>query len=114
MYAFLTWNTDDPLVPSCEAANCDWQTLFQLFSNLLQFAVYLAAFLGAIGIAWAGYLFIRHSANPAKREEAKNTLWKVLVGFGAVLVAALLIQTIIDFLIEPGYLNQVNELNQSL
>ena len=97
------WQFGDSLVPKCsvkDSPDCGWEQLFMLFNNILMFLVYISAFLAGLGICYAGYLYIRYSDNPGKRSEAKQTLWKVVVGFIAVLAAAVLVRTILNFLID--------------
>ena len=95
------WQLGQPIVPCDGIENCDWKALFQLFSNLLSFFIYISAFVAGLGSAVAGVMFLLGSTNPGKREEAKKLLRRILIGFVAVLAAALIIKTIINALVKP-------------
>lgn len=88
------------LVPCDGADDCDWKAFFKLLNNLLTFAVWISAFVAGLAFAWVGVMFLRYSTNSSKREEAKQWLWKILIGFGAILIAQLLVNTIFNFLVK--------------
>lgn len=76
----LAWSIGDSLVPNCDGVGstasdfvgpttgsraCDWGALFELFNNLLQFAIWIAACVGGIAVCWAGLMFLMFSTNEA-------------------------------------------------
>lgn len=81
----------------------DWEKLFVLAENVLDYLIILGTAATSLTIAYAGFLYLRHASNPGKRGEAKTLLWRAVIGLAFILAAALIVKTIIGVLLGPDY-----------
>lgn len=89
----------DPLVPcGNNGPDCDWNSLFKLFNNILNWFVWAAVPIATIAIAYAGWLFIWGGTNAGNVSDGKKILKSSLIGLAAVLAAALIVKAILFYL----------------
>lgn len=79
--------------------DCNFAKLLQLIDNVLLFFMYAVIFpIAIILIIYAGGTMAWYaSTEPGKAKEAKKTLWNVLIGFGIVFSATLVVQQLFSY-----------------
>lgn len=84
---------------------CKSDHFFVLVSKIIKFFVYtLAVPVATAAIAYAGIIMAVKPADEGKRTQAKEILWAAVIGLVLVLAAALIVDTLVDYLIKPGIL----------
>ncbi len=89
------------VVPGQECTYEDLITLAQTVINFLIFA--LAAPLGCIMFAYAGFLYVTNHGNESQIKQAHDIFWYVFLGLVAALSAWLLVNFILQFLVDPSF-----------
>ena len=82
---------------------CDFSSLIVLVNHLINDLVILAALFATAGLAYAGFKLMTSGGDEGAWKAAKATAWSVLKGFLWILVAWLLVYTITNGLLAPGY-----------
>jgi hypothetical protein len=82
---------------------CQWGHLGTLFGNLMHNLVVLTTFLAVIAFIYAGFLLLTSMGNSSKKDKAKKVFSMVLFGYLWILAAWLIVYTISDVLLKPGY-----------
>ncbi len=86
------------LVP-CSGPDCDLCHLFELFANLVEFAlVTIVPPLGALFFMYGGIIFFTAGGNPSKVEKGKQIIVATLVGIVIIYGAHLLVSMILEAL----------------
>ncbi len=81
---------------------CTYDDLIQLAQTVINFLIFgLAAPLGAIMFAYAGYLYITNGGNESQIKQAHDIFLSVFLGLILALVAWLLVTFIFNFLVDP-------------
>ena len=89
------------LVP-CDT-NCGFNDLVLLAQNVIEFLIFkIAAPLGAIMFAYAGFLYVTNAGNEGKVSEAHQIFWYVFWGLVVCLAAWLIVNFILVFLLGDG------------
>ena len=84
------------------AEECGICQLAQLVTNLLNFAIYGAVIAAAVLFAWTGFKFLTSRDNSGALTAAKKMFWNVILGLVIVLVAWLIVNTIVSFMVGTG------------
>ena len=88
------------LIPDCPAEGCGWDQFMLLIKKVIDFAIFgLSLPVGAIVIAWTGFLFMTSGDDPGKRKKAKDALIKIVAGLVIAMAAWLIVNTILTSLI---------------
>ncbi len=99
--------TTDPGFKACTV--CDF---FVLIQNIIKFLLYVFASLATLMAIYIAFLFMFSGGSPAKIADAKSKLWLVIIGIFWVLGSWLVLNTILNFIIDPNVLplpwNQIN------
>lgn len=81
---------------------CTYDDLIKLAQTVINFLIFgLAAPLGAIMFAYAGYLYITNGGNESQIKQAHDTFLYVFWGLIVALAAWLLVNFIFQFLVDP-------------
>ena len=82
---------------------CDYKDLVALAQTVINFLIFgLAAPLGAIMFAYAGFLYVTNGGNESKIKEAHDIFLYVFWGLVAALAAWLIVNYILVFLLGAG------------
>lgn len=82
---------------------CTYDDLIKLAQTVINFLIFgLAAPLGAIMFAYAGYLYITNGGNESQIKQAHDTFLYVFWGLIVALAAWLLVNFIFQFLVDPS------------
>jgi hypothetical protein len=81
------------IVP-CSGPDCTVCHIADLANNVLNAGIYVAVFLSAILIAWAGWKYLTNVANAGAHEKAREIFTNVIVGLIIILGGWLVIDTI--------------------
>lgn len=73
---------------------CDWPDLIATAQNLVNWLVYISAFVAAVMITYAGYLYVTSAGNEEQVKKAHQVFRQVVIGFILVLAAWLIVYTI--------------------
>ena len=99
----------DPLVPSCpggDVTQCGEAELLQLGVNIINFMIQWLAFpLVIIFFLWGGFLLLTSSGSPTRIEQGKKAITGAVVGLVIVLTSVVVINTVLQFLIDPEVCN---------
>jgi hypothetical protein len=93
------------LVPCGTTANpkmCTVCDLFKLLQNIINFMLYVAAPLATLAAVYIGILFLISGGNPKLITMARTNLWYLVLGIFWVLGSWLVLNTIINFAVDPG------------
>ena len=91
------------IVPSCNKTigsdgkftdECTFDSLVELGNKIINFFIVIGASLGAISIAWAGWLYLT-SGGADKISQAKEIFRKVILGFILMLAAWLIVKLVL-------------------
>ena len=88
--------------------NCDFQSLLTLIGNLFNFMLAVALPLGALVIAIGGLMIVLNPGDSGKREAAKKIIWSVVIGLVVMLAAYLIVNTILDYFVDPTLRGSIN------
>jgi len=91
------------LVPSC-GASCTWCNLMQLFSNIVNFMLYLIFPVAATMIVIGGIYIMTAAGSPAKVSKGREIITAAIIGLLIALFSYLIIDTIIK-IIAVGWQN---------
>ena len=92
---------DDLSTPNVtESDPCTFAHLMELVHRIIRFLLFSVAMpLAAIAFVYAGFLFMFHGDNEAKRSQAKKIFLNVLIGLIIALAAWLIVTLILDALV---------------
>lgn len=82
---------------------CDWASLIELVELLIQFMVVFSTLLAGAIFAYIGFIFLTSGGNTSARDKAKTMFMKVIKGYLWILFAWLVVYTIANTLLKPGY-----------
>ncbi len=82
---------------------CDWGALITLVQVLIYNMVVLSTFLAIAVFGWIGFLFLTSGGNSGAKDKAKKMFLSVMKGYLWILFAWLVIYTITNTLLKPGY-----------
>ena len=90
------------LIP-CDT-DCDYEDLVTLAQNVIEFLIFqIAAPLGTIMFAYAGFLYVTNGGNESRVQEAHQIFLYVFWGLVVCLTAWLLVNLIVSFLLDGSY-----------
>lgn len=94
------WNGGE-LVPcgKTDPNDCNWEKLIQLANNIVNFLVWISAFLVIFAFCYAGFLYITAFGEMSKIEQAHGIFKSAITGFFFVLCGWLIIATILRVLV---------------
>lgn len=94
-----------PIVPECQNDKCEWEDLIKMGQNILNDAVYLAAILAVVSIAYAGYLYVTSGGSDSQIKKAHDVFGKVIWGIFLTLGAWLIVHEVLKYLgvTDPGF-----------
>ena len=75
------------------------EQLFVSLDNIFQYFIPLAILLAVTFVIIGGYMWMTSAGNPDKVKQAQGTLTWAIIGLVFVLIAALLVRTIVDYII---------------
>ena len=79
---------------------CTYDDLIRLTQTVINFLIFaIAAPVGAVMFAYAGFLYVTNGGNEAKIKQAHDTFLYVFIGLVVALAAWLVVKFILDFLI---------------
>ena len=82
---------------------CDFQSLILLVNNLITDLIIISTLLATVGFVYAGFRLLTSGGNEEAMKSAKNTAWNIGKGFFFILIAWVLVYTITNVLLAPGY-----------
>lgn len=101
-----------PCGTSYAPAPCTVCHFYSLLQNIINFMLYSAASLATLMATYAAFLFLFSGGSPQKITDAKSKLWLLVWGIVVVLGSWLLINTILNFIVDPKVFplpwNQIN------
>ncbi|MFZ2038642.1 MAG: hypothetical protein WAV11_01750 [Minisyncoccia bacterium] len=84
-------------------APCEFKDLFILVNLLMNYALWLVTVVLVGVIAYAGYKYIMSRGNPAEVKKTNQMFWLIVKGLVWMLCAWLLVYTISNTFLNPGY-----------
>lgn len=90
-----------PIIPNC-SPNCGFSDLMQLINNLINWIIMISIPIAAGVFAWAGIKYMITGVANTKNE-AKDMMVKVLIGFAAILAAWIIVTTITNALLSDDF-----------
>jgi len=98
---YIVFGQEEGLV-QCDGVDvpCDFQELIDLGSRIVDFLFMIAAFVGALMFAYAGYLYITAVGNESQIATATGIFTKVFFGVIIALAAYLVVELIVDTLLK--------------
>lgn len=82
---------------------CGWADVVNQISVIINFLIFsIAAPLGAIMFAYAGFLYITNGGNESKIKQAHDVFLYVFIGLVVALAAWLVMNFILDFFLRTG------------
>lgn len=82
---------------------CDYASLVVLVKMLIQYMIVLSTILAAVIFAYIGFILLTSGGDPGAMTRAKAMFSKVLKGYLWILFAWLIVYTIANTLLKPGY-----------
>lgn len=90
------WASAQGLVPCSGGSECDFNQVYELVNNILNFVVFaLAVPLATIAIVMAGVWLVIYPGNEGKRKEAIHMMTTAVIGLFLVLAGYLIIKAIV-------------------
>lgn len=89
------------IVPQCGMGNlppCEFCHFVQLADNIIQFLITIAAIIGALMFAWAGFLMVTARGNVSQVEKGKGIFLNVVIGLVILLTSWLIVDTVMKTL----------------
>jgi uncharacterized membrane protein len=82
---------------------CDWAHLTLLIKVLIDDMIIISTLLAGAVFAYIGFILLTSGGNPAAMTRAKGMGMKVIKGYLWILFAWLVVYTITNTLLKPGY-----------
>ncbi len=82
--------------------DCGVEELFKLANRIIDFCILISIPLTALASAYAGFILITAQGSSSKMARAKKIFTNVLIGFGLVLSAWLIVETITSAILKDG------------
>jgi len=86
------------LVPDCGATGCTWCNLMQMFSNIVNFMLYIIFPIAAAMIVIGGISIMTAAGSPAKISKGREIITAAIIGLIIALFSYLIIDTIIKII----------------
>lgn len=100
--------SEDQLVPQCSNGGiCGYCDLLTLAENIVNFLVYLAAFVAVIMMVYAGFLYLTAAGNTTQISKAHSVFRVTIMGLVLTLAAWLLIDLVVTSLISRDLLRDL-------
>ena len=90
----------DEFADAVETGNWEWELILQLIFHWIELGVYLAGTIAVILIMIGGYQYI-FGAISEDKEQGKNTIIKVLIGYSVILLAWIIVDIFISLITQP-------------
>ncbi len=81
---------------------CTFCDFFVLIQNIITFLLKVFASLATLAVIYIAFLFMFSGGSPAKITDAKGKLWLVVIGIFWVLGSWLVLNTILNFVVDPS------------
>ena len=107
----------DPLVNCGNAgqAMCTFNDIFLTIKNVGRiFAFQIAPIALFLGLMYVGYIYLTHGTNSGQLKEAKEKLYKIIIGYFLVLGAWVLINTLVGYLVTDETVKKEIDTNLNL
>ncbi len=82
---------------------CDYGYLIFLVNELINTMILLSTILAAVVFAYIGFILLTSGGDPGAMTKAKEMFGKVLKGYLWILFAWIIVYTITNTLLDPGY-----------
>lgn len=82
---------------------CTYASLIELVNVLIQTMIVLSTILAAVVFAYIGFILLTSGGDPGAMTKAKGMFGKVLKGYLWILFAWIIVYTITNTLLDPGY-----------
>ena len=89
---------DGDLAPDCEFDECNFDSVFKLGNDILDFLIALAVTLAAFAAIVIGFKLLFATGNPTKLNEAKEIAKLYLIGFIILLSSWLIVKAVFEIL----------------
>lgn len=87
------------LIPECPDTGCGFNELMQLINNVIKFLLFdIATPLAALGIVYAGWLYLSAGGSTENTTKAKKILTNIVIGYIIALSAWLIVNTLLKSL----------------
>ena len=96
-------NTGQPNPDGTYPNPCGWPQLIELSQKIINFAILLILPIAAVVLSYAGFLIMSSGGDEGKVKKAKEMFTKVAIGIAWILAAWLVVNTILNALLAPGY-----------
>ena len=90
-----------PCGTSYAQAPCTVCHFYKLLQNIINFILYITASLATLMATFIAFLFLFSGGSPQRITDAKSKLWLLVLGIAWVLGSWLLINTILNFVVNP-------------
>ena len=87
--------------PAPNQHRCTFADLVRLGQNIINWLLYIAVFLAAVLLGWAGVLYMSAGGDESRVKLAHEIFKNVLIGFIIALAAWLIVYTITTALLKP-------------
>lgn len=87
----------------CNGPDCGLDDLIVLVNAVIQNLVVLSTILATIAFIYVGFRLMTSGGDPGAKNDAKDILWKVVIGYVVILVAWLVVYTIMSVLVNPEF-----------
>lgn len=93
------WSKGGGIIPECPNGPCGFNELMQLINNVIKFLLFtIATPLAALGIVYAGWLYLSAGGSTENTTKAKKILTNIIIGYVIALAAWLIVNTILKSL----------------
>lgn len=88
----------------CSGLDCSVCDIFELISNVINFATFtIAAPLGAIILIYGGIMLITSGGNEKKKSSGTNAVWAAVVGLFITFAAWVMVNTVLGALADKDF-----------
>ncbi len=90
----------------CEGTDvspCNFPALVRLVHAVINDLFLLSTLIAVLVFVYAGFKLLTSRGNVKAKEDAKHAMMSLLKGYGTILIAWILIYTITNALLQPGY-----------
>lgn len=95
--------TPGALTSICDGPDCDFADFVTLIKLLINTLIVLSTFLATAVFAYSGFKLLTSQGNEGAMSDAKAMIGKVIKGYVVILSAWLIVYTITNTLLKPGY-----------
>lgn len=96
-------NICDPLVKAGEAGACGFAALMTLIQNAMTDLILVSTLLVVVALVTAGVKLVTSQGNPGALKDTKEMFMSIVIGYGIILTAWLVVYTITSTLLHGEF-----------